>query len=73
MMVARFHRSIGKEATEEYAVIIDTFHPLHLTEEARRLDDPNYPLTGFIKLSRINAGMITGRLNSGFGIIFFEK
>ena len=26
--------SIGKEATEELAVMVDTFHPLHLTREA---------------------------------------
>ena len=28
--------SIGKEATEELAVMIDTFHPLHLTKQASR-------------------------------------
>ncbi len=36
-------KSIGKEATEEYAVMVDTFHPLHLTEAARDLDDGHYP------------------------------
>jgi homogentisate 1,2-dioxygenase len=35
--------SIGKEATEELAVMVDTFHPLHLTPEAVALDDPAYP------------------------------
>jgi len=35
--------SIGKEATEELAVMIDTFHPLHLTRQAGELDDPRYP------------------------------
>jgi len=36
-------KSIGKEGTEEYAVMIDTFHPLHLTETAKGLDDGEYP------------------------------
>ena len=35
--------SIGKEATEELAVMVDTFHPLQLTEEAARLEDDRYP------------------------------
>jgi homogentisate 1,2-dioxygenase len=35
--------SIGKEATEELAVMIDTFHPLHLTKQAAELDDDRYP------------------------------
>jgi len=35
--------SIGKESTEELAVMIDTFHPLRLTRQAAELDDPAYP------------------------------
>ena len=35
--------SIGKESTEELAVMIDTFHPLRLTRQAGELDDPRYP------------------------------
>jgi homogentisate 1,2-dioxygenase len=35
--------SIGKEATEELAVMVDTFHPLNLTREAARLEDESYP------------------------------
>jgi homogentisate 1,2-dioxygenase len=35
--------SIGKEATEELAVMIDTFHPLHLTARAVELEDERYP------------------------------
>ena len=35
--------SIGKEGTEELAVMVDTFHPLHLTQAAVDLDDPKYP------------------------------
>ena len=31
--------SIGKEATEELAVMVDTFHPLHVTQAAMDLDD----------------------------------
>ena len=36
-------KSIGKEGTEEYAVMIDTFRPLYLTEDAKALDDEKYP------------------------------
>ena len=35
--------SIGKEATEELAVMVDTFHPLHVTQAAMDLDDGRYP------------------------------
>src|SRR6187399_573507 len=35
--------SIGKDATEELAVMVDTFHPLWLTKEAAKLEDGNYP------------------------------
>jgi homogentisate 1,2-dioxygenase len=37
--------SIGKEATEELAVMVDTFHPLKVTQAAMDLDDANYPYT----------------------------
>ncbi len=35
-------KSIGKESTEELAVMIDPFHPLMLTEDAIKIEDPNY-------------------------------
>jgi hypothetical protein len=35
--------SIGKEGTEELAVMVDTFHPLKLTTQALELDDDRYP------------------------------
>ncbi len=35
--------SIGKERTNELAVMIDTFRPLLLTAAAERFDDPTYP------------------------------
>jgi homogentisate 1,2-dioxygenase len=35
--------SIGKEATEELAVMIDTFHPLFLTRQAADMEDERYP------------------------------
>jgi len=41
--VGKAEASIGAEATDEYAVMIDTFHPMYVTEEAMRLDDPSYP------------------------------
>ncbi|MBS1713196.1 MAG: homogentisate 1,2-dioxygenase [Armatimonadetes bacterium] len=35
-------RSIGATHTEELAVMLDTFHPLWLTEEALAIEDPEY-------------------------------
>jgi homogentisate 1,2-dioxygenase len=35
--------SIGKTATEELAVMVDTFRPLRLAAAADALDDPSYP------------------------------
>ncbi len=35
-------RSIGKRETVEYAVMVDTFRPLMLTEQAVKLDDGKY-------------------------------
>ena len=35
--------SIGKDATEELAVMVDTFRPLSLTKQAAALDDERYP------------------------------
>lgn len=37
-----YERSIGKTATEELAVMIDTFRPLSITEAALRIDDGLY-------------------------------
>lgn len=36
--------SIGMEATEETAIMLDTFRPLQITQAARPYDDPKYPL-----------------------------
>jgi homogentisate 1,2-dioxygenase len=38
-------RSLGKEYTNELAVMVDTFHPLKLTQFAREFDDPQYPFS----------------------------
>ncbi|MCF8309437.1 MAG: homogentisate 1,2-dioxygenase [Bacteroidales bacterium] len=35
-------KSIGKEGTEELAVMIDTFNPLKLTKDAMQIEDPDY-------------------------------
>jgi len=35
-------RSIGEKSTDELAVMVDTFNPLMLTEEALKLDDGKY-------------------------------
>lgn len=37
-----YERSIGQKKTEELAVMIDTFKPLQLTEQAMKLDDGKY-------------------------------
>ena len=37
-----YERSIGKKSTEELAVMIDTFKPLMITENALKLDDGVY-------------------------------
>lgn len=37
-----YERSIGKKSTEELAVMIDTFKPLMLTEQALGIDDGKY-------------------------------
>lgn len=37
--------SIGKEATNELAVMVDTFRPLRLTQEALDNEDPDYMLS----------------------------
>ena len=37
--------SIGRDATEELAVMVDTFHPLLLTKQAMALDDDRYPFS----------------------------
>jgi homogentisate 1,2-dioxygenase len=34
--------SIGKEKTEELAVMVDTFYPLHLTRQALELEKEDY-------------------------------
>ncbi len=35
--------AIGKPGTEELAVMLDTFRPLHLAPAARKVEDPEYP------------------------------
>lgn len=37
-----YERSVGKKETEELAVMIDTFKPLKLTEQAIKIDDGKY-------------------------------
>jgi homogentisate 1,2-dioxygenase len=36
-------KSIGEKATEELAVMVDTFAPLFLTPLAYEVEDPKYP------------------------------
>lgn len=38
-------KSIGAKETHELAVMIDTFHPLHLTDQALEFLDKNYPMS----------------------------
>jgi homogentisate 1,2-dioxygenase len=37
-----YEGSIGKEGTEELAVMVDTFHPLRITRQAAELEDEQY-------------------------------
>lgn len=37
-----YERSVGQKSTEELAVMIDTFKPLKLTEQAMKIDDGKY-------------------------------
>jgi homogentisate 1,2-dioxygenase len=37
-----YEASIGKKGTEEYAVMVDTFQPLMVTENALKIDDGTY-------------------------------
>ncbi len=39
----KYEGSIGKKATDEVAVVLDTFRPLQITAEAMQYDDPKYP------------------------------
>ena len=41
----KYHSSIGKKKTDELAVMIDTFKPLNITDTAKKIDDPSYPLS----------------------------
>jgi len=41
----KYENSIGKKKTEELAVMIDTFNPLYLTEEALKISEKNYHLS----------------------------
>ena len=38
-------KSIGKKETEELAVMVDTFHPLQLTEDALKIENPGYTMS----------------------------
>ncbi|MDZ7775334.1 MAG: homogentisate 1,2-dioxygenase domain-containing protein [Bacteroidales bacterium] len=42
-------KSIGKEGTEELAVMIDTFRPLKLTKQALEMENPDYYKSWAIK------------------------
>jgi homogentisate 1,2-dioxygenase len=51
-------KSIGAKATEELAVMIDTFRPLYPTEDALEFVDDNYPMSwteGGTSFNEINA------------------
>ena len=49
--------SIGKEATEELAVVmVDTFHPLKITRQAADLEDGRYPLSTAPSRRRLRRG-----------------
>jgi homogentisate 1,2-dioxygenase len=41
----KYEGSIGAKETFEYAVMLDTFGPIHIAAEADDVDDANYPLS----------------------------
>ncbi len=41
----KYEESIGKEKTDELAVMIDTFNPLYITDIARKSSDNDYPFS----------------------------
>jgi homogentisate 1,2-dioxygenase len=41
----RMEKSIGQKATNELAVMVDTFHPLHVSADALAAEDTNYYLS----------------------------
>jgi homogentisate 1,2-dioxygenase len=41
----KYRGSIGKNKTDELAVMVDTFRPLNITKNAITLDDKNYPFS----------------------------
>src|SRR4029079_16623030 len=38
----RVEESLGKKKTDELAVMLDTFHPLHVSRQAVEVEDPEY-------------------------------
>jgi len=38
-------KSIGAKETKELAVMVDTFHPLQVTEDARNIEDERYTMS----------------------------
>ena len=41
----KYEGSIGKKSTEELAVMLDTFRPVHISQSAMEVDDPEYPFS----------------------------
>jgi homogentisate 1,2-dioxygenase len=39
----KYEASIGKKKTEELAVMIDTFKPLHVVSGVKDIDEMSYP------------------------------
>lgn len=58
--------SIGKEGTEELAVMVDTFQPLNLTRVALEIEDPDY---AYSWQPERHAEQAVGRNGSGDGLV----
>ncbi len=41
----KYEESIGKKSTDELAVMVDTFEPLYITENAKQRSDEKYPFS----------------------------
>ena len=47
-------KSIGAKETKELAVMVDTFHPLMLTQQALEIENKNYVKSGWSRLDNVD-------------------
>jgi len=57
-----YEDSIGRQETDEVAIMLDTFRPLTLTTAAQEFDDPSYPMAWVERPAAVGSSGSTGRL-----------